>query len=266
MTWKRTMHYWPFIGCFHSQKTSDAERRYFFMIVWMNCWLNSRTMLIWEAMTLMWHHCFGTHSSSKKLWSLQWRHNERDGVSNHQPHNCLINPLVRRKSKKASKLRVTGLCEGNSSVTGGFLAQRASNAENISIWWRYHDRNKSNFGISEYWTRWWQSIYWHTDVQGYGYLKSRTEGTGLIPPPQVQVHIIPLQWRHDGCNSVSNHQPHDCFLNSLFRCRSKKTSKLRVTGLCARNSPGTGEFPAQTASNAENLSIWWRHHDMHFLE
>ena len=39
------------------------------------------------------------------------------------------------------------------------------------------------------------------------------------------------------------------------------TSKLRVTGLCARNSPVTGEFPAQRASNAENISIWWRHHD-----
>ena len=49
-------------------------------------------------------------------------------------------------------------------------------------------------------------------------------------------------------------------LNRLFRLRSKKTSKLRVTGLCAGNSPETGEFPAQMASNAENVSIWWRHH------
>ena len=40
----------------------------------------------------------------------------------------------------------------------------------------------------------------------------------------------------------------------------QKTSKLRATGLCAVNSPGTGEFPAQMASNAENVSIWWRHH------
>ena len=40
----------------------------------------------------------------------------------------------------------------------------------------------------------------------------------------------------------------------------RKISKLRVTGLCAGNSPGTGEFPAQMASNAENVSIWWRHH------
>ena len=49
-------------------------------------------------------------------------------------------------------------------------------------------------------------------------------------------------------------------LNLLFRRRSKKTSKLRVTGLCAGNSPETGEFPAQRASNAGNVSIWWRHH------
>ena len=69
-----------------------------------------------------------------------------------------------------------------------------------------------------------------------------------------------LQWRHNGCDSVSNHQPHHCLLNDIFRRRSKKTSKLRVTGLCAGNSPMTGEFPAQMASNAENVSIWWRHH------
>ena len=77
---------------------------------------------------------------------------------------------------------------------------------------------------------------------------------------------LPLQWRHNARNGVSNHQPHDCLRNRLFRCRSRKTSKLRVTGLCVRgihrwpvNSP-TVEFPAQMASNAENDSIWWRHH------
>ena len=37
-------------------------------------------------------------------------------------------------------------------------------------------------------------------------------------------------------------------------------SKLHITGLCEGNSPVTGEFPAQRASNAENVSIWWRHH------
>ena len=47
-------------------------------------------------------------------FSLQWRHNDHDRVSNHQPHGCLLNLLFRRRSKKTSKLRVTGLCVGNS--------------------------------------------------------------------------------------------------------------------------------------------------------
>ena len=72
-----------------------------------------------------------------------------------------------------------------------------------------------------------------------------------------------LLWRHNGRDGVSNHQPHDCLLNRSFRPRSKKTSKLRVTGLlCAGSSPVTGDFPAQMASSAENVSIWWRHHDI----
>ena len=74
------------------------------------------------------------------------------------------------------------------------------------------------------------------------------------------VLVNTLGWRHNGRDNVSNHQPHDCLLNRLFRRRSKKKSKLRVTGLCVGKSPGTGEFPAQMASNAENVSIWWRHH------
>ena len=73
--------------------------------------------------------------------------------------------------------------------------------------------------------------------------------------------LITLLWRHNGGECVSNHQPHDCLLSRLFGRWSKKTSKLRVAGLCAGNSPETGEFPAQMASNAENVSIWWRHHE-----
>ena len=60
---------------------------------------------------------------------LQWRHSERDDVSNHRRRDCLLNRLFRRRSKKTSKLRVTGLCEGNSPVTGEFPTQRASDAE-----------------------------------------------------------------------------------------------------------------------------------------
>ena len=90
-----------------------------------------------------------------------------------------------------------------------------------------------------------------------------TLGKKLLLHPNIKLENIPLdplRWHHNERDSVSNHQPHDCLLNRLFRRRSKKTSKLRVAGLCVGNSPGTGEFPAQMASYAENFSIWWRHH------
>ena len=63
--------------------------------------------------------------------TLQGGHNERDGISNHQRLDCLLNRLFRHRSKKTSKLSVTGLCEENSPVTSEFPAQRIINAENV---------------------------------------------------------------------------------------------------------------------------------------
>ena len=73
------------------------------------------------------------------------------------------------------------------------------------------------------------SIYLNTDIfQGY------FTGTGAIMYSWKtwvkSTGTKPLRWRHNGRDSVSNHQPHDCLLNRLFRRKSKKTSKLRVTG------------------------------------
>ena len=81
--------------------------------------------------------------------------------------------------------------------------------------------------------------------------------------------LFSLRWRHNGCDSVSNHQPRDCLLSRLFRRRSKKTWKLRVTGLCVGNSPGPrtkGQlrgkcFHLMTSSCASDVlchSLWWR--------
>ena len=58
---------------------------------------------------------------------------------------------------------------------------------------------------------------------------------------------------------------HMIVYSTIYSSADNKTSKLRVTGLCAGNSPVTGEFPAQMASNVENVSIWWRHHVTHVL-
>ena len=60
---------------------------------------------------------------------------------------------------------------------------------------------------------------------------------------QIDNASTSLHWRHNEHGGVSNHQPHGCLLNRLFRHRSKKTSKLRVTSLCVGNSPGPVNSP-----------------------
>ena len=80
-------------------------------------------------------------------YALQWRNNERDGVSKYRRLDYLPNCLFRRRSK----LRASGLYEANPPVTGGFPSQRARNAENTSIRWRPH-------------MEWWNDNYVQTVV------------------------------------------------------------------------------------------------------
>ena len=146
----------------------------------------------------------------------------------------------------------------------------ASNAENVSIWWRHHDLKEFYFAIKEI-----VFICNDTVVSLLIYMMMTRVALANITirnvdtvysikyaPACVVLGFIMAtsEWRHNGRDGVSNHRPHFGLLKRLFRRRSKKTSKLRVTGLCVGNSPMTAEFPAQMASNAENVSIWWRHH------
>ena len=114
----------------------------------------------------------------------------------------------------------------------------------ICIW---HVRSELRWHLSK--------LTWYVMIQGTGVLIIMKDGWD-----NEQRTSFPLQRRHNERDGVSNHQPHDRLRNRLFRRRSKKTSKLRVTGLCNGNSPVACEFPAQRASNAENVSIWSRHH------
>ena len=101
MTWKGFLHYWNFIT---------------------GCKKKKRVVGHWRG-----------HGAP-----LQWRHNEHGRVSDHQPYDYLLNRLFRPGSRKTSKLRVTCLRLGNLPVTGDFPVERASSAENVSIWWRHH--------------------------------------------------------------------------------------------------------------------------------
>ena len=126
----------------------------------------------------------------------------------------------------------------------------------------WHDFNFLK--ISALWTSWrwkWPEGPDRSNWSGHPYPHNRIqwEYNGLRGENMVHSRASTLRWRHNGCDSVSNPPASRVFI--LIRRTSKKISKLRVTVLCAGNSPETGEFPAQMASNAENVSIWWRHHE-----
>ena len=136
----------------HHTRASDAELCFFSICAWINGWVNTREAgdlrcrcAHYDVIVII---CAGQNDPRKifayclswcwirnipgelneyhgywcpgPLYSLEWRHYERDGVSNHQPYDCLLNRLFRRRSTKTSTLRVTGLCAGNSPGTGEF--------------------------------------------------------------------------------------------------------------------------------------------------
>ena len=123
--------------CANSRVTADLRlngayvhvcHKWYPLVIVSNLWINWTDML-----------CIGCPGVVEYRGNiLQWRHNERNGVSNNQRPDCLLNSLFGRRSKKTSKLRVSGLYEGKSPVTGRFSSQRPSNAESVSIWWRHH--------------------------------------------------------------------------------------------------------------------------------
>ena len=131
-------------------------------------------------------------------------------------------------------LKVAGLALGWSHNFSNGNELDLRNAAMPSLLWRFIPSLKSWFG-------------WVISLHGKPYQPRKWSNT--------------LQWYHKEHDGVSNHQPHDCWFKRLFRWRSKKKSKLHVTSLCEGNSAVTGEFPAQRDSKAENVSIWWRHHE-----
>ena len=89
------------------------------------------------------------------------------------------------------------------------------------------------------------SAKWWRFCLGLNVLPRRISQASLV---SVSLHLlgrllIPLHWRHNDHDGVSNHQPYGCLLNRLFRSRSKKTSKFRVTGLYAGSSLGPVNSP-----------------------
>ena len=76
-----------------------------------------------------------------------------------------------------------------------------------------------------------------------------------------EIHF-PLQWRYNGHDDVSNQHCLDCslFTQTFVQAQIKENTKAMRHRTLWGEFTGSGEFPSQMDSNAENFSIWWRHH------
>ena len=101
------------IKTYHWHLSAISESTTFSRKIIYACWLWTKTITGWPVTLDAWPVtgclCNGC-LVQRVLQPLQRRHNGRDRLSNHQPHDCLLNRLSRRRSKKTSKVRVTGLC------------------------------------------------------------------------------------------------------------------------------------------------------------
>ena len=140
--------------------------------------------------------------------SLQWCHNECDGISKHRRLNCLLHHLIRCRSKKISKLCFTGLCEENKLLTSGFHSQRASNVENVSIWWCHHVEFYLCSCCAVCSIMW----YWANNRQHIAHLR----GWDMV---------CLLQWHHNECDGITNHWHLHCLLNHLLQAQIKENIK-----------------------------------------
>ena len=187
-----------------------------------------------------------------KYWglnkTLQWGHNERDGVSNHRRLLCLLNCFFfRHRSQRTPKLHVTGLCEGNSPVTGEFPAQGASDTKNVSSWWRHHDGARLN------------NLY---RFRSYVYTYTST----TWPPRETTVISIfqfgPIYTVQERYINLNHHKsPSTRPFQWRIQVNGCKHQSCTLLSLCAGTPISTDGFPSQKTNNAESLSRSWRHHE-----
>ena len=139
------------------------------------------------------------------------------------------------------------ICAGNSPVPGEFPAQRPV-TRSFDVFFDLRLNKRLN---EQSWGWWFETLscsLWRHCSEAAQLEILWWDAASYKCQNVIQVS---LKWRHNDRHGFSNHQRPDCLLNRLFRCRSKRTSKLCVTGLCEGNSTVTGEFPAQRPSDAK---------------
>ena len=182
-------------------------------------WAYLRNYLVNGLLKTKSNFYYRSHGSSKDSFgaiiALRWRHNERDGVLIHQTHRVFTQAFIRAQIKENIKAQRHWLCEENSPVTSEFPTQRASNAENASIWWRHQGYiyNTNSNCATNLW-------YWYLHT---------------LSVVKFTRHVFAVEGIRTGKN---NH-----LLRIWWRHQMETFSALLA--LCVGNSPVTGEFPTQ---------------------
>ena len=172
---------------------------------------------------------------------------------------CFKSPATRLFVQQLFRIKTSKFSIAEILWTGGLVMN--SNSESISVWWLHHvtvftnsapdgSRSRGPAGRAAV----------EIDPAGW-YPTVRQLCCGMQTNScKDQLWNVLLQWRHNGCDAVSNYRRLDCLFNRLFRRRSKKTSKLRVTGLCEGLHRWPVNSPNKGPVTRKNVSIWWRHH------
>ena len=163
-----------------------------------------------------------------------------------------------------------------SIFTGKSTYQYISNLRNNSFQWEnpsdlflYLSQNRNRYVTDMLWNKFYtwhcnkfQSLFLNENIWYLMYIPLNIASEKLKQSPRCALFVIEGHYNDIIMNAMASQITSLTIVYSTIysRHRSKKTSKLCVTGLCEGNSPVTSEFPAQRASNAENVSIWWRHH------
>ena len=146
-------------------------------------------------------------------------------------------PFIQTQIKENIKAPRHWLLCGEFTGTGEFPAQRASNAENVSIWWRHHVLFISN-------------VYAY--ITWFIYLVQHTNFFGII------CKQMPWQWRHMRVMSP-NSLVTRLFVQQFAQINNKRSTKAPHYWPFMRRICLTGAFLSQKAtSNEESVSIPWQ--------
>ena len=152
------------------------------------------------------------------LEALQWCHNERDGVSNNQPHDCLLNSLRPRQNVRYFADDVFKCIYLN---------------ENLWIWIKISLKFVPKGQVN--------NIPALVQIMALHRPGGKPLSESIMVSLLTQICVNRPQW-----------------VNRSFKIQIKENIKdPRHWPLW---SPVIGKSPSRIASNAENVSIWWRHH------